>query len=110
MTREGPWTGFPVASDALFEACLRAADALGWSVKDIYRDQGKLVASTGMSLRSWGNEVTIHVEPGEDGTSAHLHVVSEAKFQLIDWGKSSEDEESFKQEVQRQVKQNRAPK
>ena len=78
-------------SDALY-LCKEVIKRLGWSIEKI---EGNIItASTCFSLRSWGEIITIHLEKIYiDETKMYLE--SEPTSQIIDWGKSRENEQLF---------------
>jgi hypothetical protein len=59
-------------------------------VKSADQNTGRIVASSGMSLASWGEELIIEVwepSPGQAG----VRVTSQLKAQLVDWGKNKKN-------------------
>jgi hypothetical protein len=61
---------------------------LGWTLTTNDENNKVLVASTGISLLSWGEEVTIRTTRGALGASV---AVSSKASGVTDWGKSSEN-------------------
>lgn len=74
----------------VFDEVLQLINRLGWTVESADDDTGIIVTSTGFSLRSWSERVTIRIS--REGTQTKVSVASAPKAQLIDWGKSRENE------------------
>ena len=62
-----------------------------WKVKKM--ESFCIKASAGTSMSSWGETITIQVQPV--GNVSNLEIKSEAKWQLIDWGKNNENINKF---------------
>lgn len=58
---------FPFDCDDLFSSALSALKAEGFKVRHLDRTIGRISASTGMSLFSWGENLTLTIEPDGDG-------------------------------------------
>lgn len=78
-------------SDTL-KICKKILRELGWNVEKI--EGNTITASTGFSLRSWGEIVTIHLKKIDTNTT-EIYVESKPKAQLFDWGKSQDNELLF---------------
>jgi hypothetical protein len=78
-------------SDALY-LCKEVIKRLGWNIEKI--EGNTITTSTGFSLRSWGEIIIIHLEKIYID-EAKMYVESEPKSQIIDWGKSRENEQLF---------------
>jgi len=74
----------------VFGAVLQIIHELGWAIENEDIMTGNIVASTGFSLRSWGESITIQVS--KVGSQTNVSVTSTPEAQLIDWGKSEENE------------------
>lgn len=74
--------------EQVFEAAVRAIESCGWEITEENEKAGVVIAKTGMSLRSWGEEIVIQISTEEGKTLIH---VSSESSQLLDWGKSSEN-------------------
>lgn len=85
--------------DEIFEACLRLVKQLGWKLVSYDKAAGEIKAQTGTTLRSWGEDISIHVS--EEATGTAISVLSEASSQLFDWGKSEENEKAFHEELKK---------
>lgn len=64
---------------------------LGWSIEDVA--ETVLVAKTGVTFTSWGELIEVHLE--REGSVTRVTARSEARAQLIDWGKSEENVAAF---------------
>lgn len=62
---------------------------------------GVIKAETGMSLRSWGENVSIKV--AEEAGENTISVASGVSHQLFDWGKSWENEWIFHKELRKAI-------
>lgn len=85
--------------DEIFEASLGSVKQLGWRLISQNREVGEIKAQTGTTLRSWGEDIAIHLSEEAVGTT--ISVLSEARFQLIDWGKNEENEKIFYKELEK---------
>lgn len=74
----------------VFDAVLQIIRRLGWTIESKNTETREIIVSTGFSLRSWGEIITIQIS--EEGYKTKVIVTAKAKAQLIDWGKSGEDE------------------
>ena len=90
---------YPHLYDELFQASLRAVKQLDWKLISQDRTAGKIEAETGGSLRSWGENISIHLS--EEATGTTISVFSGPSFQLFDWGKSEENEKAFHKELKK---------
>lgn len=78
-------------SEAL-KICEHIIDELGWRLEKI--EGNTIVASTGFSLRSWGEIITIHLKR-TNNNETEVYVESKPNTQVFDWGKSKENEQVF---------------
>ena len=74
----------------VFDAVLQIITRLGWTIESKNTETGKIIVSTEFSLRSWGERITIEVSRVRSQTN--VLVTSTPEAQLIDWGKSRENE------------------
>jgi len=65
-------------------ALRRAVHGLGWKITHDDAAAGSLLASTRMSLASWGERVTAQVSAS--GSGSHLGLSVALKFGLVGWG------------------------
>jgi len=77
----------PATYDASFAAAVECLPSVSMSVRSADPQNGVIVASTGMSLTSWGEDVTIRLQAAEDGSTTNLWMESKMKFGLVNWGK-----------------------
>jgi hypothetical protein len=78
-----------------FEALTKTVQHLGWNLLASDPVHFQLRAKTRASLRSWGEILTAQV--ADDGPASRVTVVCEPSAQLFDWGKSTENLETFTQ-------------
>ncbi|HWC32889.1 MAG TPA: hypothetical protein VG709_07155 [Actinomycetota bacterium] len=78
----------------VFDAAQRAIPTIKrMRVKQADAASGRLVVTKGMTLKSWGEDVSIVVEDdGPDGS--RVRVASRVKAQLMDWGTNRQNVES----------------
>lgn len=81
---------FDNAVSDVFDATVRAIADCNMYIKRKDRARGKIIATTGFSLRSWGELITVEITSEEGGTK--VCVTSAPQSQLFDWGKSDENE------------------
>lgn len=74
----------------VFNTILQSINRLGWTIENKDTTTGTIIASTGASLRSWGERITIQVSSA--GSQTNVSVTSKPAAQLFDWGKSKENE------------------
>ena len=60
---------FPFAYDDVFDGLTQVLPALGMSVKEADKVIGRITASTGMSLFSWGENLSLVVERTDESSS-----------------------------------------
>lgn len=77
----------PGGYDAAFAATVEVLPTIKMSVRSADPQQGVIVASTGVSLASWGEDITIRLQPAEGGEATNLWMESKMKFGLVNWGK-----------------------
>jgi hypothetical protein len=82
-----------------FKKALVALDSVGFTVETSDEDNGKIVASSGASLASWGEEIDIDIIKAEAKTK--VCVSSTSKAQLFAWGKNEKNEKRFLQEFEK---------
>jgi len=73
----------------IFSRCLEVIDKCRWHVASYDENKGIIIARTGTSILSWGEEVTIRIF--QEGNGIMIEVISEPIAQFIDWGKSEEN-------------------
>lgn len=83
----------------VLEASISALKNCGFTITE--KGQRVIEASSGISLRSWGEHIQINLSSTSEGTEAK--VTSEAKAQLFDLGKSEENVSRFFSELEKQL-------
>lgn len=73
---------------------------LDWELVSSNQEEGEIKARTGVSLRSWGEEISIFVNRESTGEST-ISVLSKASSQILDWGKSEDNERIFHERLKR---------
>ena len=82
---------FSASRDEVYRASMKAATQCGFHVAESDQAAGRIKATTGMSLRSWGEHITISVSA--DGTAG---IKSSCRgIQLIDYGKNKANVNAF---------------
>ena len=76
-----------------------AIKQLGWKIVSHDKIAGEIEAQTGITLRSWGEAISIRLF--KEATETAISVRSGPSFQLFDWGKSGENERAFDRELQK---------
>jgi len=66
---QGTQQKFPFPFDAVFDGVVAVMPTIGFSLKSRDPVIGRITASTGMSLFSWGENLTIVVEKVDDGST-----------------------------------------
>ena len=75
----------------VYQAALDAIPTLKRTkVKSADAATGRIVASTGVSMTSWGEDVTIEVWEHAPGW-AGIRITSGVKAQLVDWGRNKKN-------------------
>ncbi|SFW62267.1 hypothetical protein [Amycolatopsis australiensis] len=75
---------FPAPPEALWNALPAGVAAIGGQGPFYDGQRGFVSFRTGMSLLSWGQEITATVVPSAGGST--LTVLTNLKFGLFDWG------------------------
>jgi hypothetical protein len=78
----------------MFDTCKKVLEQLGMEIKYENFDECLIVASTGTSLRSWGETIEIKFHE-KDTQNTEVHVKSSAQAQLFSWGQNSRNEEEI---------------
>lgn len=90
---------YPSPYDEVFEVSLKSIKQLGWNIVSQNKGTGEIKAKTGTTLRSWGEDIAIKV--AEEATGTTISIFSGSSFQLLDWGKSKENELLFHRELKK---------
>lgn len=64
-------------------------EALGWKVSEATAKS--LVANAPATILSWGEKITVTLQQGRVPATADLTIDSDAKAQLISWGKDDDN-------------------
>ena len=86
----------PIAKHTCMNIIKDVIEELGWKIEE--SKENVIKASTGFSIRSWGEVVTISIK-GYGIDKIRLIIKSKPRAQAIDWGKSRENEIIFKETV-----------
>ena len=78
----------------VYSACKQALEDLDMSVEYNNKQKGAISASTSSSIFSWGETVDIKISDKDSGKTV-VEVESNAKAQLIDWGKNEKNEQKI---------------
>lgn len=79
------------APDDTFAALISALNRSGkFSVKDSVAATRTVQVKTGVSWKSWGENLLITVSPAADGAS-EISISSSSKYGLVDWGKNQDN-------------------
>lgn len=93
---------YPHPYDEVFEVSLKSIQELGWNLVSHNKAAGEIKAKTGTTLKSWGEDISIHVTR-EAATETTISVLSQASFQLFAWGKNEENERAFHMELEKLI-------
>lgn len=66
ITSQGTQQKFPFPYDDVFDGAVAVMPRIGFSLKSQDRVIGRITASTGMSLFSWGENLTVVIEKLDD--------------------------------------------
>ncbi len=79
------------APDDTFSALLSALSSSShYTVKDSNKSARTMLVSSGVSWRSWGENLNLTISPTPEGFS-ELTINSSSKFGVADWGKNQEN-------------------
>jgi len=93
---------FSTSVNEAFQASLDCVKKLGWEIIKQDPDLGEIKAKTGATLRSWGENISIKTIADQPSQTT-ISVTSDAPFQLFDWGKSSENEKLFVEQLRKAI-------
>lgn len=92
---------YPNSYDDVFNAVLQAIADCSFRKESVDMASGQIVASTDVSLRSWGERIEIRVSEAGNGTK--VSISSTPNAQIIDWGKSEENIERLFAAIERHL-------
>jgi len=81
----------PAPYAVAFDATARSLPAAKMSLRSADQASGVIIASTSISLMSWGEDITIRLQGNEDGDTTSLWMESKLKFGLVNWGKHDQN-------------------
>jgi hypothetical protein len=76
--------------DTAFKICEKALKSLDISIDEIDKHEAIIFASTKSGLISWGEDIELHLD-SIDSNNTSIEIISEAKAQLITWGKNDKN-------------------
>src|SRR4030042_3387264 len=84
-----------VPYDEAFDLCIESLNVVKRSkIQKENRSQGKIVARTGMTWRTWGDVISFAIRnPGNDGIQIEVSSRPALRWTLIDYGKNLENVE-----------------
>lgn len=75
---------FPAGRDEVFRACMKAVSQCGFRIAESNPEAGQIEARAGMSMRSWGERITITTS-----AAGRVDIKSSCRgIQLVDYGKN----------------------
>lgn len=90
VMKSGAEVEFAKPPAEVFDAMVRALPEAKMKVKSSDAATGRIEATTGMSLASWGEKISIDLE--EAGTGRTKATISSGnKAQLVSWGKNKKN-------------------
>lgn len=92
---------YPNSYDGVFNAVLQAIADCSFRKESVDMASGRIVASTDISLWSWGESIEIQVSEADNG--AKVSISSTPNAQIIDWGKSEENIERLFAAIERHL-------
>lgn len=90
---------YKLKNATVFNACKQALENLGFDIESSNLRKGEIQATSGISFRSWGENVNIRIT--SISSSTKVRISSKSPAQLIDWGKSQENEEKIFDELEK---------
>lgn len=88
---------YKISYDKVFKAIETALENLEVRIEESNYKEGGIIAITGTSWWSWGEEIQIGLTKKQNGTE--ITVESKSMAQLISWGKNSDNEKEIIEEV-----------
>ena len=76
---------FPGTREQISQACLEAVRQSGFKIRESDLAAGQITAKAGVNLRTWGENIHVHVGPGD-----RVDIISASRWPLtlVDWGKN----------------------
>ncbi|VUT27697.1 MAG: hypothetical protein SYNGOMJ08_00247 [Candidatus Syntrophoarchaeum sp. GoM_oil] len=92
---------YPNSYNNVFNAVLQAIADCSFRKESIDMASGRIVASTDISLWSWGESIELQVSEADNG--ATVSISSTPNAQIIDWGKSEDNIERLFAAIERHL-------
>lgn len=91
-------------SGTAFQSILSAFGQLGIRVTQADAAVGTIVATQGASLTSWGEIITVQLQPvGQSVTDVLISSESSVKMTVVDWGKNAKNLDNLVRQIVRQI-------
>ncbi len=84
---------YKLSYERVFKEVKNALSDCKFKIKEADESSGKINASAGISIWSWGENINILVSKTSEGTQVDAY--SGTKLQLIDWGKTRKNITNF---------------
>lgn len=84
---------FDFSRDLLFDKMIEVMTKAGFKVTKVNKETGDIFATTGMTWRSWGENIYISME--EDHGITTVDFCSATFFQVYDWGRNDSNYRRF---------------
>jgi len=84
---------FDISPELLFEKMLEIIEASPFKLADTDAENFQLLATTGFSFQSWGENLYFDIQP--DGEGSTLNFCSASLFQMYTWGKNEKNAETI---------------
>ena len=81
--------------DKVFDLCLESVKSMKCKIVEENRSQGRIVARTGISWKSWGEIITFDVRGMNDVTKVKVSSRPVVRTTLVDYGKNLENVEKI---------------
>lgn len=85
----------PVTADAAWNRVARALDELP-GVVEVWAEDDSLVATVDKTWKSWGEAITVRVDPGGEGSQVHIRSECLYPKQIVAWGKNKANVKALK--------------
>jgi len=87
-----------ISKEDILDKLLEVLKENNWTLQEIDRESGEILASTGMTFRSWGENIYLDVSE-EEGKNL-VEIQSVALFQMYMWGKNEDNLDQFYQKFE----------
>lgn len=82
-----------IAKAVIIEKLVEVLKENAWKVKEVDQEKGEILATTGMTFRSWGENIYVEVKEKQGVNEVKIHSV--ALFQVYMWGKNEDNLDQF---------------